>query len=58
MDSNSTRDVVVTGGGRQVAADSGLFVLGRFCDGLGLGKALSARCRAVVSARLRMIVAR
>ena len=42
MDCSSTRDVRVTGGGGQVAAHGGLFVLGRFCDGLGLGEALSA----------------
>ena len=42
MDFSSTRDVRVTGGGGQVAAHSGLFVLGRFADGLGLGEALSA----------------
>ena len=42
MDCSSTCDVRVTGGGDQVAAHGGLFVLGRFADGLGLGEALSA----------------
>ena len=42
MDGSSTCDVGVTGGGDQVAAHGGLFVLGRFADGLGLGEALSA----------------
>ena len=42
MDGSSTCDVRVTGGGDQVAAHGGLFVLGRFADGLGLGEALSA----------------
>lgn len=42
MQVSSTRDVRVTGGGGQVAAHSGLFALGRFADGLGLGEALSA----------------
>ena len=42
MDCSSTCDVRVTGGGDQVAAHGGLFVLGRFADGLGLGGALSA----------------
>ncbi len=42
MDFSSTCDVRVTGGGGQVAAHGGLFVLGRFADGLGLGEALSA----------------
>ncbi len=42
MDCSSVCDVRVTGGGGQVAAHSGLFVLGRFADGLGLGEALSA----------------
>ena len=42
MQASSTRDVRVTGGGGQVAAHSGLFALGRFADGLGLGEALSA----------------
>ena len=42
MQASSTRDVRVTGGGGQVAAHSGLFVLGRFADALGLGEALSA----------------
>ena len=42
MQSSSTRDVRVTGGGDQVAAHGGLFVLGRFCDDLGLGAALSS----------------
>ena len=42
MDGSSTCDLRVTGGGDQVAAHGGLFVLGRFADGLGLGEALSA----------------
>ena len=42
MDCSSTCDVRVTGGGDQVAAHGGLFVLGRFADGLGFGEALSA----------------
>ena len=42
MDCSSTCDVRVTAGGDQVAAHGGLFVLGRFADGLGLGEALSA----------------
>ena len=42
MQASSTRDVRVAGGGGQVAAHSGLFALGRFADGLGLGEALSA----------------
>ena len=42
MDCSSVRDVRVTGGGDQVAAHGGLWVLGRFCDGLGLGAALSS----------------
>ena len=42
MDCSSTRDVGVTGGGGQVAAHVGLFALGRFCDALGLGAALSS----------------
>ena len=42
MDCSSACDVRVTGGGDQVAAHGGLFVLGRFADGLGLGEALSA----------------
>ena len=42
MQASSTRDVRVTGGGGQVAAHGGLFVLGRFADRLGLGEALSA----------------
>ena len=42
MQVSSTRDVGVAGGGGQVAAHSGLFALGRFADGLGLGEALSA----------------
>ncbi len=42
MQASSTRDVGVAGGGGQVAAHSGLFALGRFADGLGLGEALSA----------------
>ena len=42
MQASSTRDVRVTGGGGGVAAHSGLFALGRFADGLGLGEALSA----------------
>ncbi|WP_419924313.1 IS1380 family transposase [Candidatus Poriferisocius sp.] len=42
MQVSSTRDVRVAGGGGQVAAHSGLFALGRFADGLGLGEALSA----------------
>ena len=42
MDCSSTCDVRVTGGGDQVAAHGGLFVLGRFCDALGLGAALSS----------------
>ncbi|MCY4433888.1 MAG: IS1380 family transposase [bacterium] len=42
MQVSSTRDVRVSGGGGQVAAHSGLFALGRFADGLGLGEALSA----------------
>ena len=42
MQVSSTCDVRVTGGGDQVAAHAGLFALGRFADGLGLGEALSA----------------
>ncbi len=42
MQVSSTCDVRVTGGGGQVAAHAGLFALGRFADGLGLGEALSA----------------
>ena len=42
MDCSSTCDVRVTGGGGQVAAHAGLWALGRFADGLGLGGALSA----------------
>ncbi|WP_419924740.1 IS1380 family transposase [Candidatus Poriferisocius sp.] len=42
MQASSTCDVRVEGGGGQVAAHSGLFALGRFADGLGLGEALSA----------------
>ncbi len=42
MDCSSTCDVRVTAGGDQVAAHGGLWVLGRFCDALGLGEALSA----------------
>ena len=42
MDCGSTCDVGVTGGGGRVAAHGGLFVLGRFCDALGLGAALSS----------------
>ena len=42
MDCSSTCDVRVTAGGDQVAAHGGLFVLGRFAGGLGLGEALSA----------------
>ncbi len=42
MQVSSTCDVRVTGGGGQVAAHAGLFVLGRFADGLGLCEALSA----------------
>ena len=42
MDCSSTCDVRVTAGGGQVAAHAGLWALGRFADGLGLGVALSA----------------
>lgn len=42
MQAGSTCGVRVTGGGGRVAAHSGLFVLGRFADGLGLGESLSA----------------
>jgi len=61
MKSNSVGDVRVTGGGGQVAAYGGLFVLGRFCDGLGLGSALSAAVaprgeRAPVHDRGRVLV--
>ena len=42
VDCGSTCDVGVTGGGGRVAAHGGLFVLGRFCDALGLGAALSS----------------
>ncbi len=42
MDCSSTCDVRVTGGGDQVAAHGGLWVLGRFADALGLGEALSS----------------
>lgn len=61
MDCSSTCDVRVTGGGEQVAAHGGLFVLGRFADGLGLGKALSAAVppageRAPVHDRGRVLV--
>ena len=48
----------VTGGGDQVAAHGGLFVLGRFADGLGLGEALSAVVAPAVSGRRFMIGAR
>lgn len=61
MRSNGTRDVGVTGGGGQVAAYGGLFVLGRFADGLGLGAALSAAVpqageRAAVHGRGKVLV--
>ena len=61
MDCSSTCDVRVTAGGDQVAAHGGLFVLGLFCDALGLGAALSAAVphageRAPVHDRGRVLV--
>lgn len=61
MDCSSVSDVRVTGGGTQVAAHAGLFALGRFADGLGLGEALSAAVphggeRAPVHDRGRVLV--
>lgn len=41
VSSNSTRQVVVEGGGRQVVAHVGLHALGQFADRLGLGESLS-----------------
>ena len=61
MDCSSTCDVGVTGGGDQVAAHGGLFVLGRFADALGLGEALSSAVpsrgeRAPVHDRCKVLV--